>query len=243
MKAMAPDPELRYGSAREFAEDLRAFRAGEPVRAVAEDLDATRRTARRPDAEDDATRRTTPRGDSPDRDATRQTARGGPSEHPAVEWPHVSRPKQARPLPIAFMRAVWALGLAVVLFVAWSLVSSYRLYARGSDFARQLETEQITDPNEIWNRVDGTFRGPLLVLVIAGPAQAGEAEAGGSRRPRDRHLSQRRAAALRERLEARPDRAGARPGGGPRGEVRGKLRLCDGHLARINGVAHHNAAT
>ena len=44
MKAMAPDPELRYQSAREFADDLAAFRTGAPVRAVAEDLDATRRT-------------------------------------------------------------------------------------------------------------------------------------------------------------------------------------------------------
>ena len=46
-KAMAPDPEMRYQSAQEFGDDLVAFRAGGPVRAALEDLDATRRTYRR----------------------------------------------------------------------------------------------------------------------------------------------------------------------------------------------------
>src|SRR5437764_1547252 len=48
MKAMMPDPEMRYQSAREFADDLIMFRTGGPVRAVTEDLDSTRRTSRRP---------------------------------------------------------------------------------------------------------------------------------------------------------------------------------------------------
>jgi eukaryotic-like serine/threonine-protein kinase len=59
-KMLAPDPEMRYGSASELADDLRAFRDGGTVRASSEDMDATRRTVR---AEDDTseTRRTTPR--------------------------------------------------------------------------------------------------------------------------------------------------------------------------------------
>ena len=47
IKAMAPDPEARYQTAREFADDLSAFRRGLPVRAMTEDLDATRRTSPR----------------------------------------------------------------------------------------------------------------------------------------------------------------------------------------------------
>ena len=31
MKALAPDPELRYQSAQDFAADLRAFRKGEAL--------------------------------------------------------------------------------------------------------------------------------------------------------------------------------------------------------------------
>jgi serine/threonine protein kinase len=236
MKAMAPHPELRYGSAREFAEDLRAFRAGEPVRAVSEDLDATRRTSRRPTPEDDATRRTTPG------DETRQTARG-PAEPAAVEWPHVSRPKQAKPLPVAIMRAVWALGLAAFLFIAWSVLSSYRLYARGNEFARQLETERITDPSQIWKswtELSGDRSSSWLLLTPRKLVKQKLVEAADRVIATYRNDAQqlfegdwkRARTELAHALEADPD-----------GEVRGRLRLCDGHLARINGVAHHNSAT
>ena len=44
IKAMAPDPEVRYQSARDFAADLLAFRAGAARPGDAEDLDTTRRT-------------------------------------------------------------------------------------------------------------------------------------------------------------------------------------------------------
>src|ERR1035438_8223479 len=44
IKAMAPNPALRYPSAREFGADLEAFQGGTAVAAASEDLDATRRT-------------------------------------------------------------------------------------------------------------------------------------------------------------------------------------------------------
>jgi predicted Ser/Thr protein kinase len=236
MKAVAPHPEMRYRTAREFAEDLRAFRAGEPVRAVTEDLDATRRTTRRSDAEDDATRRTTPD------DATRQTVRGA-SPQAAVEWPHVARSKSSKPLPVNVMRAVWALGLAVVLFLAWSLFSSYRLYAQGGEFARQLETEQITDPNEIWTKwteLSGDRSSSWLLLGPRKLVKQRLVEAADRVIATYRNDAQqlfegdwkRARTELAHALEAEPD-----------SDVRGRLRLCDGHLARINGVAHHNPAT
>ena len=249
MKAVAPHPELRYHSAREFAEDLRAFRAGEPVRAVSEDLDATRRTSRRggeglpacpaqagqeacPTPDDDATRRT-----SPD-DATRQTARG-----PAVEWPHGLRAKQPNPLPLAVTRTFWVLGLSIVLFIAWSCLSSYRLYARGGEFARQLETEQVTDPNEIWNRwteLSGDRSSSWLLraprkLVKQKLVEAADRVIATYRNDAQQLFEgdwKRARTELAHALEADPD-----------SDVRGRLRLCDGHLARINGVAHHNPAT
>jgi serine/threonine protein kinase len=236
MKAVAPHPEMRYRTAREFAEDLRAFRAGEPVRAVTEDLDATRRTTRRSDAEDDATRRTTPD------DATRQTVRGA-SPQAAVEWPHVARSKSSKPLPVNVMRAVWALGLAVVLFLAWSLFSSYRLYARGGEFARQLETEQVTDPNQIWTKwteLSGDRSSSWLLrsprkLVKQRLVEAADRVIVTYRNDAQQLFEgdwKRARTELAHALEAEPD-----------SDVRGRLRLCDGHLARINGVAHHNPAT
>ena len=82
IKAMAPNPSLRYPSAREFAADLEAFQGGTAVAAVSEDLDATRRTFRPGEdaaGEDlDATRRTGGAEDSGEE--TRRTA--GPGVNP-----------------------------------------------------------------------------------------------------------------------------------------------------------------
>ncbi len=58
IKAMAPDPERRYPSAREFGRDLEAFQSGTPVAAASEDMDATRRTSRPGIADGGVTRRT-----------------------------------------------------------------------------------------------------------------------------------------------------------------------------------------
>jgi serine/threonine protein kinase/Flp pilus assembly protein TadD len=236
MKAMAPDPESRYRDARGFAEDLRAFRAGQPVRAASEDLNATRRT---PFPEDDATRRTAPRGESPD-GATRQTVRGGAPEPAPAAWP---APKPARPWPLALTRALWALGLASFLFIAASCWSSYRLYARGGEFARQLETEQITDPNDIWSQwkelssersSSWLLRGPrrLVKQKLVEAADRVIAAYRNDAQPLFEGDWKRARTVLAHALEADPDN-----------DVRGRLRLCDGHLARINGVAHHNPVT
>lgn len=254
IKAVAPDPELRYRSAREFAGDLKAFRAGEPVRAVSEDLDATRRTSRRggaglmtgqaqagqearPTSEEGATRRTTPD------DATRQTARGGPVEQPPIEWGRASRPRKSKPWPIALTRALWALGLFVILFFAWSGLSSYRLYARGVEFARQLEAEQITDPNEVWttwkelsgdNPSSWLLRGPRKLVkqkLLEAAERVIATYRNDAKQPYEGDWRRARTE-LAHALEADPDN-----------DVRGLLRLCDGHLARINGVAHNNPDT
>jgi hypothetical protein len=138
------------------------------------------------------------------------------------------------------MRAAWALGLAVFLFLAWSLFSSYRLYARGNDFARQLETEQITDPNDIWSKWKELSGDRASSWLLRDPRKLVKQKLVGAA---DRVIAtyrndaqqlfegdwKRARTELAHALEADPDT-----------EVRGRLRLCDGHLARINGVAHHN---
>jgi hypothetical protein len=141
------------------------------------------------------------------------------------------------------MRAIWALGLAAFLFVAWSALSSYRLYARGNEFARQLETERITDPNVIWTgwtELSGDRSSSWLLraprkLVKQRLVEAADRVIATYRNDAQQLFEgdwKRARTELAHALEADPD-----------GEVRGRLRLCDGHLARINGVAHHNPAT
>jgi serine/threonine-protein kinase len=83
IKSMAPNPALRYPSAREFGADLAAFHAGTPVAAASEDPDATRQTFRpRDDGAGDETRRTAPSGENDSAagdysEETRRTVRGG----------------------------------------------------------------------------------------------------------------------------------------------------------------------
>src|SRR5450759_868473 len=86
IKSMAPNPELRYPSAREFGADLEAFQGGTAVAAVSEDLDATRRTFRQ--GEDvagqdlDATRRTSASGEEDSGEETRRTGDPGTDANP-----------------------------------------------------------------------------------------------------------------------------------------------------------------
>ena len=99
IKAMAPDPDLRYPSAREFGADLEAFRAGTPVAAMAEDLDATRRTFRpREDAAADETRRTAlPARAIPPR---RRAGRRAPPRARSARGRH-RQPRRGSPAPSA----------------------------------------------------------------------------------------------------------------------------------------------
>jgi tetratricopeptide (TPR) repeat protein len=133
------------------------------------------------------------------------------------------------------MRVVWALGLAAFLFLAWSVLSSFRLYARGNEFARQLETEKITDPNGIWAKWKELSGDSASSWLLRAPRKLVKQKLVESA---DRVIAAYRSDWKRARtqlaraLEADPDN-----------EVRGRLRLVDGHLARINGVAHRDAAT
>jgi tetratricopeptide (TPR) repeat protein len=244
-KAMAPDPEVRYATARDFAADLGAFRRGEPVRAATEDLDVTRRTSR-------------------DTEPTRRGVRwGGPGHPPSswvrlpssvsgsetrptaskVLWPNTARPqKPPGPHVILFNRSVAAVVGAIVLYILWSVFSGYRLYGRGQDLERQVETEQVTDLGQIWNKwtelSDGNssswlIRGPRKVVKQKFLEAAGRVVASyrDDAKPLYEADWQRARTWFSHALAVEPDNA-----------TRGELRLCEGHLARINGTTHRNSA-
>src|SRR5204863_1985332 len=117
MKAMAPHPEVRYATAREFREDIEAFRAGRTVGAMEEDLDATRRTFRSSEAPDDATRRTTLADTVP----TSTLPHGRGSGKQRGRWFY------------AGMRVLAMLVLAVVVWGVASLAGDYFLYQHGQE--------------------------------------------------------------------------------------------------------------
>src|SRR5581483_8609244 len=144
IKAMAPDPDVRYQSAREFADDLIAFRHDRPVRALDEDLDATRRTS--PHLSDE-TRRTTvrqavsPANVSPANvdDETHRTA--APVPVAAKPKPRVSGTSK---------KIVIAVSVAFLAYLACGGISRILLYRHGRALTRQIEAEQLTDPDQIY---------------------------------------------------------------------------------------------
>jgi len=162
VKALDPEPELRYQTAREFIMDLRAFRhGGEVVAGSSGDPDTTRRTSRREEASDE-TRRTTPV--APDLDVP--TGRTGPA---AASEPE-AQPKKKSHVGFYIRRVAAGAGLALIAWATWTALSSMTLYQRGQKFARQVATEQITDPDEIWKQWTELSDGSSSSILLHGPA-------------------------------------------------------------------------
>jgi len=248
MKAMAADPEARYASARDFADDLASFRKGGPVRAVMEDLDATRRTSRSAAAPDDSTRRTTPEGKrfgSPE-DTVRTVPPGAAPPNP----PPRTAPPASSQLPRrkvgAFgrtMQAVALLALAFFLYGSWQVLSSIRLYNHGQELERDIETEHLSDPDQIWAKWTELSTGHSASWLLHGPRKAVEQDFVNAA---DRIIETYRDSDARPVTEKDWERARTLLAHAlavdPDDHVRGELRLAEGHIARVNGGAHKDAA-
>jgi len=236
VKAMMPEPELRYANAREFTDDLIMFRTGGPVRAVSEDLDATRRTTR-PEHESDETRRTAPVEVQREEAETRRTAADARQTDEPRNWP--DRPAASRkPLSKNARRAILATVAASFLFFAWQALSSYVLYKKGQEFENAIATEQVTDPNEIWNRWTELSKDSPSSFYLRGARKAVEQkEVEAANRV---IASYRNTGAVYENgwKGAREELMHALLLD-PDNEVRGRLRLVEGHISRMTGETRH----
>src|ERR1039457_6566047 len=233
IKSMAPNPELRYPSAREFGADLEAFQAGTPVAAESEDLDATRRTFR--PSEDAA---------GQDLDATRRTAvPAAPSD--GTRQTKVAAPKPALPKAGAYgatMRVLLFLLLAGVLYVGWVLASNYLLYQHGQQLAREVEAEQITDLDQIWARWTELSKGNVSSLLLHGPRKVVKQKfVAAVDHVIDTYRNNESPLIYEKEWERARTMAARALAVDPEDSVRGKLRLIEGHLARINGTSHRSA--
>ena len=233
VKAMMPEPELRYASAREFADELIMFRTGGPVRAVTEDLDATRRTFRR--AADEETRRATPDDD------TRRTAAESRKPDEVLNWPPPKGRKDVQPWVVVAYRAALCTAAAMLLFGVFEAISGYVLYRQGQKLENDIQTEQVTDVNQIWSRWTELSKDNPSSVFLQGPRKAVRQK---MTQAADRVIASYRNSdavnetgwkAAREELThsltLEPDET-----------VRGKLRLTEAHVARIEGTSHKNAA-
>jgi serine/threonine protein kinase/tetratricopeptide (TPR) repeat protein len=227
IKAMASDPEARYASAAEFREDLEAFRSGGPVSAVGEDLDATRRTFRGGGA-DDETRRTGPIEKDTSRSKTRQAGM------PVPPKPHGN----------AFYTGTRALAvffLACVSYGVWSLIGDYRLYRHGQDLAREIEAEQLTDPDQIWTKWTELSNGNPSSLLLRGPRKVVKQKfVAAADHVIDTYRNSESPLLHEKDWERARTMAAHALAVDPEDTVRGKLRLCEGQISRINGTSHRS---
>lgn len=237
IKAMAPDPERRYPSAREFGRDLEAFQAGSPVAAASEDMDATRRTSR-PGIAGDETRRTGAI-ESDAESETRRTTRPGESGAPPKAKLLGGPPSATYVLA---MRVLVGLLLASVLYGGWTVASNYLLYQHGQQLEREVQGEQLTDLDQIWAKWTELSKSNPSSYLLYGPRKvvkqkfvAAADHVIDTYRNNDAQLIYEKEW---ERARTMAARALAMD---PDDGVRGRLRICEGHLARINGTSHRSA--
>jgi tetratricopeptide (TPR) repeat protein/predicted Ser/Thr protein kinase len=244
IKAMAPHPALRYPSAREFGADLEAFQGGAPVAAASEDLDATRRTFRpeeHPAADDlDATRRTVARASRDSAEATRRT--GLPAR--GADATRKTKPVGA-PTPMAYivsMRVLLGLLIFGVVWGGWVLASGYLLYQHGQQLAREVEAEQLTDLDKIWARWTELSKGNPSSYLLHRPRKAVKQKfIAAADHVIDTYRNNEAQLIFEKEWEHARVMAAHALAVDPEDGVRGKLRLAEGHLARINGTSHRSA--
>jgi len=222
-KCMQPSADQRYPSAADLAADLVAFRTGSPVAAEDVDTEATRRTFRPASGDGQETRRTSqPAG----------PARTFGARKPASRF----KRQGTRVLVIGA-------GLAIG-YTVYAVTSSVVLWRHGQELDRDIHAEVITDADAIWNRWAEISKGNAQAMSLFAP----------------RHSVRKKLIAAADRIietyrnsDSQPvyekDWARARlylaraleldPGDEA---VRAKMRLCEGHIDRINGSSHHNTA-
>ena len=228
MKAMAPDPRDRYQSASGFAGDLEAFRAGGPVAAMddpAPDGDATRRTFPREEVSEETRRTVRVAADTPETGRT---------------WRPAARP---RTVFGSTLKVIGVLALASFLYGAWIAISDYNLYQNGQALAREVETEQLTDLDQIWSKWTELSKANPSSLLLHGPRKVVKQKfVAAADHVIDTYRTNDAVALYEKDWERARTMAARALAADPDENVRGKLRLCEGHLARINGTAHRSAA-
>ncbi len=246
IKSMAPNPDLRYPSAREFGADLAAFQAGTPVAAVSEDLDATRRTFRpRENAAGEETRRTALPGEpaggrqADPGEETRRSARPGPAD--ATRQTKLAAPPRSGAYGVT-IKVLLFLLLAGVLYGGWVLASNYLLYQHGQQLAREVEAEQLTDLDQIWARWTELSKGNPSSFLLHGPRKVVKQKfVAAADHVIDTYRNNESQLVYEKEWERARTMAARALAIDPDDSVRGRLRLCEGHLARINGTSHRSA--
>jgi serine/threonine protein kinase len=238
-RALHPDLQVRYQTAREFARDLQAFRNGEAVLGPS-DGEGTRRVL----PNDDATRRTS-RPElaplTPPVDATRRTANLPPNP----PWTPVIVPPVPRRKPSVMrtlLRTIGVVLLAVTLFPLYLLVNEYLVWGSAHQLARDLSSEKQQNLDAAWKqyqKLSSRSHFPISLWAARDELQNHlVADADSTivkfRSPDAPPVSEADWAHARDDLSR-----GIELDPGDK-TLHGKIRLVDGHLARLRGTAEQD---
>ncbi|HUS04672.1 MAG TPA: serine/threonine-protein kinase [Bryobacteraceae bacterium] len=242
-RALDPDAPVRYQAAADFAADLYAFRNDE-IPAVY-DNEATRRISRTPD-ENVPTAKTMPAvGNNPAREdveATRRTHRNPPfaAHAPAKTGSAIPR-APGRRLRIG---RLFLLGfLLFSAYVVYQVFSEYSVWRASHQLARDLDSEKLQRVDEAWQQYQTlAARANFGVSVWAAQdSLRNRLLALADRAINEYRTSDAPSVSEAEWTRARANAAHALELAPQDKTVRGKLRLIEGHLARIRGGARHDA--
>ena len=240
LTALSPDPKLRYPTAAALAADLDAYLKGGVVGAVTQvlrDPDATRRTVRPGDSGDEETRRTTlANGDSEETRRTAPVGRTFPSAKPGAG------PLRRRTSTLGLaMRIVAGVTLASFVYGLWIMGSDYFLYQRGQQLSREIESEQLTDLDQIWTKWTELSKPNPSSLLLHGPRKVVKQKfLAAADHVIDTYRTNDSQPIYEKDWERARLMASHALAVDPDDTSRGKTRLAEGHLARINGTTHRS---
>jgi tetratricopeptide (TPR) repeat protein len=147
-----------------------------------------------------------------------------------------------KPRPSLFgyaMRGMALLVIASVLYGSWLVASEYLLWKHSQQFAREIETEQITNPDQIWDRWTELSKGNPSSLLLYGPRKLVKQKFLDAANHVILTYRNNDAQPVYEKDWERARNMAARAlAVDPDDMSRGDLRLAEGHIERINGTAH-----
>jgi tetratricopeptide (TPR) repeat protein len=143
---------------------------------------------------------------------------------------------------IVSMRILLGLLICGVLYGGWALTSDYLLYQRGQQLAREVEAEQLTDLDRIWARWTELSKGNPSSFLLHEPRKVVKQKfVAAADHVIDTYRNNDSQLIFEKEWEQARTMAARALAVDPEDSVRGKLRLSEGHLARINGTSHHSA--
>jgi tetratricopeptide (TPR) repeat protein len=143
---------------------------------------------------------------------------------------------------IVSMRVLLGLLIFGVVWGGWVLASGYLLYQHGQQLAREVEAEQLTDLDKIWARWTELSKGNPSSYLLHRPRKAVKQKfIAAADHVIDTYRNNEAQLIFEKEWEHARVMAAHALAVDPEDGVRGKLRLAEGHLARINGTSHRSA--